>query len=121
MWYVACTRARDVLILPHLTAGPQRSWSRILDLGHARLPELNLDALPDIAPTPRQVVTNLQTPEIFATEATRINVAAQKSTGNGQATTIPTGLSYLNLCKANPRLPLSLPGLPPGICVGFSA
>ena len=50
MWYVACTRARDFLILPHLPAAPQRSWSRILDLDHARLPQLSLKGLPEVAP-----------------------------------------------------------------------
>jgi ATP-dependent exoDNAse (exonuclease V) beta subunit len=76
MWYVACTRARDLLILPHLAAADARSWSRILDLGHSRLPELKLDGLPEVPPTPRATATNLQTPELFAEQARRIASAS---------------------------------------------
>lgn len=76
MWYVACTRARDILILPHLTAAPLRSWSRILDLDHARLPQLCLEGLPEVAPAKRPPATNSQTAENFAVEALRIADAA---------------------------------------------
>jgi ATP-dependent exoDNAse (exonuclease V) beta subunit len=69
MWYVACTRARDILILPHLTAAPARSWSRILDLDHARLPQLNLEGLPEVAPAELPPTINAQTAESFAAEA----------------------------------------------------
>ena len=45
MWYVACTRARDLLIIPHLPEASSQSWSKILNLGHASLPELDLTGL----------------------------------------------------------------------------
>jgi ATP-dependent exoDNAse (exonuclease V) beta subunit len=35
MWYVACTRARDLLVIPHLPKASSQSWSKILDLGLA--------------------------------------------------------------------------------------
>ncbi len=38
MWYVACTRARDLLVIPHLPEASSQSWSKILDLGHPRCP-----------------------------------------------------------------------------------
>ena len=76
MWYVACTRARDVLVLPHLTAAPQRSWSRILDLDHARLPQLSLEGLREVAPVERSAAINSQTEESFAAEALRVASAS---------------------------------------------
>jgi ATP-dependent exoDNAse (exonuclease V) beta subunit len=45
LWYVACTRARDLLVVPCLPAADSRSWSRIVDLGHRQLPELDTLAL----------------------------------------------------------------------------
>ncbi|MCU1233676.1 MAG: helicase [Candidatus Solibacter sp.] len=39
MWYVACTRAPDLLVIPHLPEASSQSWSKILNLGHASLPE----------------------------------------------------------------------------------
>ena len=38
MWYVACTRARDLLIIPNLPEASSQSWSKLLDLGHAHCP-----------------------------------------------------------------------------------
>lgn len=76
MWYVACTRARDLLIIPNLPAAASRSWSKILDLGQQDLPQLRLDELPQpvIAETP--TVANGQTAEQFAREAEAIRTAA---------------------------------------------
>jgi ATP-dependent exoDNAse (exonuclease V) beta subunit len=76
MWYVACTRARDLLVIPHLPQASAQSWSKILDSGHASLPELDLTTLsaPDRArPT---AIVNTQTAEQFAEEARRISAAA---------------------------------------------
>ena len=42
LWYVACTRARDFLIVPCLPSADANSWCRIVDLGHQQLPELDL-------------------------------------------------------------------------------
>jgi CRISPR-associated exonuclease Cas4 len=43
--YVACTRARDFLILPELSAASQNSWARMVDLGHRELPVMDLTNL----------------------------------------------------------------------------
>jgi hypothetical protein len=32
--YVACTRARDFLILPELSGASQNSWARMVDFAH---------------------------------------------------------------------------------------
>lgn len=69
LWYVACTRARDLLILPDLVGAGSLSWARILDLGTAKLPELTVAGLKGSA-TPRAVPEpNAQTSQVFADEA----------------------------------------------------
>ena len=45
-WYVACTRARDLLVLPWMQAGPRNSWYSVLDLGQERLREFDTSVLP---------------------------------------------------------------------------
>jgi ATP-dependent exoDNAse (exonuclease V) beta subunit len=76
MWYVACTRARDLLIIPDLPAASLQSWSKILDLGHQALPKLTLDHLPKPVLMRSAAVVNEQTPERFAREAEVIAAAA---------------------------------------------
>jgi CRISPR-associated exonuclease Cas4 len=76
LWYVACTRARDLLVLPDLVGAEPSSWARILDLGTSRLPELEVAALqggsrPRVVPEP-----NEQTSEVFAAEAAMVAAAA---------------------------------------------
>ncbi|WP_352784994.1 3'-5' exonuclease [Mesorhizobium sp. M0244] len=74
LWYVACTRARELLIVPELPQAEQRSWARIVHLAHHDLPLLDLSRF---APAARPVVAdppNGQTLEIF--EAERAAIAA---------------------------------------------
>ncbi|MCA1367196.1 UvrD-helicase domain-containing protein [Bradyrhizobium sp. BRP14] len=74
LWYVACTRARELLIIPELPQAEQRSWARVIDLAHRDLPTIDL---PRMASSPRQLEPeqpNPQTAEIFAEE--RAAVAA---------------------------------------------
>ena len=72
VWYVACTRARDMLILPHLSEASTRSWSRAVDLGHVRLPEIRLKDLPKSKPPTQAPLENEQTPEVFAAQAVQV-------------------------------------------------
>jgi ATP-dependent exoDNAse (exonuclease V) beta subunit len=76
MWYVACTRARDLLIIPELPAASPQSWSKILDLGHQALPKLSLEHLPQPTPIRPVVVVNAQTTEQFARESVAVAIAA---------------------------------------------
>jgi ATP-dependent exoDNAse (exonuclease V) beta subunit len=76
LWYVACTRARDLLIVPCLLSADTQSWGRIVDLGHQHLPELDLTQLPEAAPERPAPVTNEQSPERFAAEAEAVVRAA---------------------------------------------
>jgi ATP-dependent exoDNAse (exonuclease V) beta subunit len=68
LWYVACTRAREVLIVPDLPQSSQTSWAKIVDLGHRDLPEVDLSRFDYAAPTPAADPPNLQTPDIFGAE-----------------------------------------------------
>ena len=56
--------------------GAPRSWSRILNLDYARLPQLNLDGLPEVTPAERPPASNSQTAESFAAEALRVGDAS---------------------------------------------
>jgi CRISPR-associated exonuclease Cas4 len=70
--YVACTRARELLILPELPQANQKSWARIIDMKYRDLPMLDLATM---SPAPRLLHTdppNAQTPELFAAERTVI-------------------------------------------------
>ena len=37
LWYVACTRARELLVVPELAQAEQKSWARVVNLGHDAL------------------------------------------------------------------------------------
>jgi len=76
LWYVACTRARDLLVLPDLVGAKPSSWARILDLGTSRLPELEVTFLQDQASQRPAVESNAQTPEVFSAEAAAVGAAA---------------------------------------------
>ena len=69
LWYVATTRARELLILPRLDVDAQSSaWISIIELALESLPAIDLAHLsPEVALT-KDKTTNLQTREIFASE-----------------------------------------------------
>jgi len=79
LWYVATTRARDLLVLPRhspeLAAG---TWGQIVDLALAPLPVIDPATLPDQIAEPVGPTDNPQTREIFAAEAQRIVEAERK-------------------------------------------
>jgi ATP-dependent exoDNAse (exonuclease V) beta subunit len=76
LWYVACTRARDLLVVPCLPAADSRSWSRIVDLGHHQLPELELSQPSEVAREVTLLGTNEQTAKSFAAEAETVSAAS---------------------------------------------
>jgi exodeoxyribonuclease-5 len=73
LWYVAATRARDLLVLPRHTAPlSDKSWSRMVELGVEDLPAIDLkgshkEVTPSAAPA-----ENEQTRAQFAEEAQKI-------------------------------------------------
>ena len=73
LWYVAATRACELLVLPRIDAAPPNSaWISILDLSLADLPALDLAHLPPEMEASAAVQPNLQTREQFAKEAAAI-------------------------------------------------
>lgn len=73
LWYVAATRAREMLVLPRLDTKPSRSaWAGIVDLLLYELPELDVSYLPAEVPKTGGEVGNVQTRAVFAAEAEAI-------------------------------------------------
>ena len=76
IWYVASTRARDLLIIPEFVAGDPKSWSKVIDRTPHPLPELDLSTLsdeliPSVAP-----VENAQTSEVFAEQERHVRASS---------------------------------------------
>jgi len=71
--YVACTRARDLLVLPELPGADQSSWARIVDLAQRDLPPFFTEKLrPRLLCESAPDAPNRQTAEIFEAEAVAI-------------------------------------------------
>ncbi|RDI98954.1 ATP-dependent endonuclease [Dyella solisilvae] len=81
LWYVAATRARELLVLPRLDAAPSKSaWISLLDLSLSELPALGLEHLsPDMGATTTTEGNN-QTRETFAAEAAAIAARERRLT-----------------------------------------
>jgi exodeoxyribonuclease-5 len=77
LWYVATTRARDLLILPrHSAELADKCWANIVDLQLDEL--LDLTKLGDEKVPAPDYAQNAQTREIFAVEAAKIKQAMRK-------------------------------------------
>jgi len=73
LWYVAATRACELLILPRMDVAAKGSaWLSLLDLSIPGLPSLDLAHLPADFGTSATSAQNRQTREIFVDEAARI-------------------------------------------------
>ena len=73
LWYVAATRARELLVLPRLDVDAARSaWLSVVDLDLTGLPAVELDHLPSELGAGEPGAQNEQTREIFAAEAAAI-------------------------------------------------
>ena len=62
--------------MPCLPSADANSWCRIVNLGHDRLPELDLALVPKSTRIAATEVVNAQTSELFATEAEHVAAAA---------------------------------------------
>lgn len=79
LWYVAATRARELLVLPRLDATPSKNaWNSLVDLSLADLPCLDVSSLPARPAAPGLRPENTQSREVFVAEAQSI-AAAQES------------------------------------------
>ena len=73
LWYVATTRARELLVLPRLDVDPRRTaWISLVDLALASLPALDLDHHAPEVGAGDAAAENEQTREAFAAEAAAI-------------------------------------------------
>lgn len=73
LWYVAATRARELLVLPRLDTTPSRSaWIGLLNLSLADLPGLDVSHLPSRGAVAGAEAGNAQTRAIFAADAATI-------------------------------------------------
>ena len=73
LWYVAATRARELLVLPRLDTTPSKSaWIGLVDLSLAELPSLDLSHLPADLTATGAGAGNAQTRVSFAAEAATI-------------------------------------------------
>jgi exodeoxyribonuclease-5 len=78
LWYVAATRARELLLLPRLDVTTKGSvWNAILDLSLANLPALNLSHFPPDVAIGANDKPNTQTRDGFAAEAAAIATREQ--------------------------------------------
>ena len=78
LWYVATTRAKELLVLPSLSVkATDKAWIKVLDLGLPHLPDLDVEELSTELPPPPDEVVNTQTREVFADEAKRLVDARQ--------------------------------------------
>ena len=73
VWYVAATRARELLVLPRLDVDAAASaWLSVVDLALPELPALDLEHLPPEVGAKESETENGQTREVFAAEAAAI-------------------------------------------------
>lgn len=73
LWYVAATRARELLVLPRLDAAQSKSaWISLVDLSLGDLPALDLSHLPEEMGAAAAQAVNLQSRDGFAAEAAAI-------------------------------------------------
>jgi hypothetical protein len=78
LWYVAATRARELLLLPRLDVTAKGSvWNAILDLSLANLPAVNLSHFPSDVGIGADDKPNTQTRDTFAAEAAAIAARQQ--------------------------------------------
>ena len=78
LWYVAATRARELLLLPRLDVTAKGSvWNAILDLSLASLPAMDLGHFPPDVGIGADDRPNTQTRDTFAAEAAAIAAREQ--------------------------------------------
>jgi ATP-dependent exoDNAse (exonuclease V) beta subunit len=77
IWYVACTRARDLLILPHIPQASKESWFSSIDLRQQEIPEMDLTGLTGSDVRQATVQNNQQSTDVFDAEQRKVAESAQ--------------------------------------------
>ena len=76
LWYVTCTRAAELLVLPYGDADTDaNAWDKIVDLGVGALPGLDTSGYAPEVPERSAPATNNQDAETFRAEAERVAAA----------------------------------------------
>jgi ATP-dependent exoDNAse (exonuclease V) beta subunit (contains helicase and exonuclease domains) len=78
IWYVAATRARDLLILPRYSQDWKDAWCMMLDMRYDIQSPLNLSSLPEPQVSSIEVEANLVDAEGFRREAAQVKAAMPK-------------------------------------------
>ncbi len=79
LWYVACTRAKELLVLPQLSVQIRdAAWVKVLDLALDDLASLDVEGLSAALPDPEADAPNRQTRKVFEDEARRIVAAKDR-------------------------------------------
>ena len=79
LWYVASTRARELLVLPRLDVEPRgKAWILLVDLALSSLPALDLDRHTPEVSASNAAAENDQTREAFAAEAAAITAGHRR-------------------------------------------
>ncbi len=76
IWYVACTRARDILIVPHIPQASKDSWFSSIDLRQYDIPELDLSSFARRETRPPASWPNEQSSDVFAAEQRSVEESA---------------------------------------------
>lgn len=76
LWYVACTRARDLLAIPRLREASDASWARIVPLALHELPVIGPEHFAPRARSHDEVVPQEQTKAVFDHERDLIAAAS---------------------------------------------
>lgn len=108
LWYVATTRARDLLIFPRHVKATEKAWVSIMNLGIADLPAIDASAFPAAQRGFAKELSNVQDSETFEAEHDRINdrrkrvVWISPSRHEAAATATSERLSYDEIIDAIP-------------------
>jgi ATP-dependent exoDNAse (exonuclease V) beta subunit len=80
LWYVACTRARELLIIPELPEAERRSWARVVDMAWGELAPLDLSRMSRVPSAVVHEPSNTQTTERFQAERRIIETVSVPTT-----------------------------------------
>lgn len=76
IWYVACTRARDLLILPYIPQAAKTSWFSSIDLRQEHIPELDLSTFATSDMRQATAQNNEQSADAFESEKRKVTEVA---------------------------------------------
>jgi exodeoxyribonuclease-5 len=78
IWYVAATRARDLLVLPRYSQDWKDAWATMLNLRYDLQSPLDLSSLPEAQPEAVESHANVVDAEAFRGEHARVTASAPK-------------------------------------------